>query len=536
MVKYISLCSGIEAATVAWHSFGWTPTAFSEIEPFACAVLKHHYPDVPNLGNMLNWREWDEEILAESSVIIAGTPCQGFSVAGLRKGLSDDRGKLTIEFIKIIDRIDEIRIARGRNPVVVLWENVPGVLSSKDNAFGCFLGGLVGEDVQLESPGKRWTDAGYVRGPKRAVAWRILDAQYFGLAQRRRRVFAVAGAGEGFHPEKVLFEFEGLRRDTPPSRKTGKDIAPTIASRSTAGGGLGTDFDCDGGLVVESGMHCADVAPTMGASGPPFSRVGNERVETEALVSLMTVRESGKGYWMEDDVAGTLERDHIAQRQVIMQGDVPESDDRPIAFSSKDHGADAAVDLSPTLRAMPHDTSHANGGGQMAIAIRTAQTSSNGHGFSDELSYTLDRAQGQAVAFEPGIAKRECNPNRFVEECSPTLRNDMGDNQVAVCFQSKASSNQSMNPSEIAPTMDVAKADGLATIVPNDISRYMVRRLICEETEKLQGFPVGYTKIPWKNKSADKCPDGNRYRALGNSMAVPVIAWIGKRIEANMEE
>ena len=258
-MKYLSICSGIEAASVAWESLGWKPLAFSEIEPFPRAVLAHHYPDVPIYGDFTKLR--DEAFIADADVLVGGTPCQAFSVAGLRKSLDDDRGNLSLEFVRLADAIDDLRHAAGRQPAIIVWENVPGVFSVKDNAFGAFLAGLAGEDTSITPPRGKWTDAGVVAGPQRAVAWRVLDAQYFGLAQRRRRVFVVASAQEGFDPAAVLLEFEGLRRDSPPRREAGQ-VAPTIPSRSTAGGGLGTDFDCDGGVIRD---WPADIAPTLNA-------------------------------------------------------------------------------------------------------------------------------------------------------------------------------------------------------------------------------------------------------------------------------
>jgi DNA (cytosine-5)-methyltransferase 1 len=216
-MKFGSVCSGIEAASVAWHPLGWRAAWLSEIEPFPSAVLKHHYPDVPNLGDMakLPERILSGEVEAPD-VFCGGTPCQAFSVAGLRKSLDDARGNLSLTFCEIANAIDTVRRERGDQPAIIFWENVPGVLSTKDNAFGCFLAGLAGEDDPIIPPGDKWTDAGCVFGPERAVAWRVLDAQYFGLAQRRRRVFVVASARDGFDPAKVLFEFDGVRRDSDP--------------------------------------------------------------------------------------------------------------------------------------------------------------------------------------------------------------------------------------------------------------------------------------------------------------------------------
>lgn len=257
-MRYLSVCSGIEAATVAWTPLGWSPVAFSEIEPFPCAVLAHHYPDVPNLGDMTLLPDLIRAGLVEApDILCGGTPCQAFSVAGLRKSLDDARGNLSLTFCEIADAIDHVRGMRGQPPSIIFWENVPGVLSTRDNAFGCFLGGLAGEDGPLEPPGGKWANAGAVYGPKRAVAWRVLDAQYFGLAQRRRRVFVVASARDGFDPAAVLFEFDGVRRDSPPRREA-REVDPTIPTRSSGGGGLGTDFDCDGGLIAQH--PCVTVA------------------------------------------------------------------------------------------------------------------------------------------------------------------------------------------------------------------------------------------------------------------------------------
>lgn len=221
-LEFGSVCSGIEAASVAWGPLGWRAAWLSEIEPFPCAVLANRIPHAPNLGDMttLPERIRAREVKAPD-VFTGGTPCQAFSVAGRREGLADARGNLTMTFVEIADAIDDVRSAAGKEPCTIVWENVPGVLSSGDNAFGCFLGALAGAGCELQPPGKRWGDAGCVYGPRRAVAWRTIDAQYFGLAQRRRRLFVVASSRNGFDPARVLFEFDGVRRDTAPSRETG---------------------------------------------------------------------------------------------------------------------------------------------------------------------------------------------------------------------------------------------------------------------------------------------------------------------------
>lgn len=396
---YGSVCSGIEAATVAWKPLGWEAAFFSEIERFPCAVLAHHYPDVTNLGDMTKFKEWPN---AAIDVLVGGTPCQSFSVAGLRKGLDDPRGNLMLTYLAIAERY---------RPKWLVWENVPGVLSSwsgdeppsdleegrewestETSDFGCFLAGF--------------QELGY------GFAYRIFDAQHFGVPQRRRRVFVVGYLGNWRPPAAVLFERESLSGNSAPSREKG-EIAPTIPSRSTGGGGLGTDFDLDGGLV--KGFHA-----------------------------------TGDGYWQEG--AGTLRaRGNDSHENVVT------------AFSCKDYGNDAYQDVSPTLRSINNDKSHQNGGGQVAVA----------HGF-------LPKASPAAGTI--GYDKEIC----------PTLK--------AGCDSYGVHQNM------------------------------QVRRLTPIECERLQGFPDNYTRIAWGKKSAEGCPDGHRYKSLGNSMTVPVMKWLGERI------
>ena len=219
-MKYMSVCSGIEAATAAWHPLGWEPVAFSEVDAFPSAVLQHHYPTVPNWGDMTKFQEWPD---ADVDVLVGGTPCQSFSVAGLRKGLDDPRGSLMLVYLAI---------ARKYRPRWVVWENVPGVLSSDGGrAFGSLLGGLA--------------ELGY------GFAYRVLDAQYFGVAQRRRRVFVVGCLGDWRRAAAVLFERASLSGHPAPRREAGQ-VAPTVPARRTAGGGFGTDFDCDGRLIPQT--------------------------------------------------------------------------------------------------------------------------------------------------------------------------------------------------------------------------------------------------------------------------------------------
>ncbi len=264
-ITYGSVCSGIEAATQAWHPLGMRAAWFAEIEPFPSAVLAHHYPDVPNLGDMTKLAAL---VLAGKvpapDVLVGGTPCQAFSVAGMREGLTDPRGALTIKYVELADAVDYVRAINGKPASVIVWENVPGVLSDKGNAFGCFLGALAGEDCELQPSGKRWPDAGCVYGPKRTIAWRILDAQYFGLAQRRRRVFVVASARNGFDPTEVLFEREGTRRDSPPGWPAKLTLHPTLTAQ-----GAGSLDDREAYVLEHEGVRRTSVTEWERCQGFP---------------------------------------------------------------------------------------------------------------------------------------------------------------------------------------------------------------------------------------------------------------------------
>ena len=415
-MRFGSVCSGIEAASVAWHPLGWEAAWLSEIEPFPSAVLAHHYPDVPNLGDMttLPERILSGEVEAPD-LFCGGTPCQAFSVAGLRNSLDDARGNLSLTFVGIANAIDHVRSVRSAPPAIVFWENVPGVLSTKDNAFGCFLAALAGEDDPIIPSGEKWTNAGCVYGPQRAVAWRVLDAQYFGVAQRRRRVFVIASARDDFDPAAVLFEFDGVRRDTAPSREKGQAIAPCVTN------------------------------------GPPFSRTGNERVEAEAMVvqpyevgNCLTAR-------MHKGINSTLDE---GQTPVIALQDV-----RPV------------------------------------------EKAQNGKGWNDDgTAYTVDTHATQGVA-QPVVA---------------AFKGGQGSAAGGIGYDEY-----------VSPTLSAADSGSNRT--PSLLHAMQVRRLTPVECERLQGFPDNYTNIPWRKKP--ESPDGPRYKALGNSWAVPVVRWIGKRIQ-----
>ncbi|EHK4848104.1 DNA cytosine methyltransferase, partial [Salmonella enterica] len=496
-MRYGSVCSGIEAASVAWESLGWQPAWFAEIEAFPSAVLAHHWPHVTNLGDMTKIaaavRAGDIEA---PDVLVGGTPCQAFSIAGLRNGLADKRGQLTLSYVELANAIDDKRRERGEKEAIIVWENVPGVLSSKDNAFGCFLAGLAGESSELQPAGGKWTHAGCVSGPERTIAWRVLDAQFFGVAQRRKRVFVVASARKDFDPAEVLFEFESVRRDTPPRREPQTAVTADAGSGAEGGshwdnpanphptlnqsnniGGIGAsnqEIFAQRGAGIVGAYRMTAFGEYSGDGTASTVKARDYKDATDLAVTYSDVSRtllSKSNDSMAEDldtyaIHGTQDPD-TSHELAHTLGRNHGQENACIAFSYKDNGADATTDLSPTLRAGNHDTSHANGGQPPAIAIagntigRTPENGGNGTGFAEEVGYTLTGTDLHGVA----VGMR-------------------------------------------------------------------VRRLTPVECERLQGFPDNHTLISWRGKDAADCPDGQRYKAIGNSMAVPVMRWIGERIAA----
>ncbi|MDU8924294.1 DNA cytosine methyltransferase [Pasteurellaceae bacterium LIM206] len=386
MFTYGSVCSGIEAVSVAWRGFA-SPLWFSEIEPFACAVLAHHYPEVPNLGDIttLPARILKREVAAPD-VLIGGTPCQAFSVAGLRKSLKDERGNLTLVFVRIADAIDKVRKDDGKPPLIILWENVPGVLNTGDNAFGYFLAGLAGEEnAALQPPGAKWSRAGMVHG-RRYIMWRTLDAQYFGVPQRRNRVYLIATA-RAQCVGKILFEPESLRGNTTPGK-------------------------------------------------------GSEK-KTTAYV------ESGFGAYRRSSVGGTVRANGGTQG----------------------HGSETIICVHGTQTPVVSHIAHCLGcnSRQENAVIALASNTINGQVLTGGNGNGFDMSGKCYTVASSGIH--------------------------GVCYSS------------------------------------VVRRLTPVECERLQGFPDNWTKVPYRNQPAEKCPDTPRYKVIGNSMAVPVIQWIGLRLK-----
>jgi DNA (cytosine-5)-methyltransferase 1 len=428
-VNYLSVCSGVEAATVAWHPLGWKPLAFSEIEKFPSEVLAHHYPATPNLGDMTKYKEWNFGT-DRLDLLVGGTPCQSFSVAGLRKGLDDPRGNLALVYCGILDKF---------RPKWFVWENVPGVLSSGGGRdFGSFLGAVA--------------ELGY------GFSYRVLDAQYFGVAQRRRRVFVIGHLGDQRDTAKVLFESDCLRRDIKKSRgakqKATDHVAQSVGALCARDyKGIGNQYVSEGKCIVEEKpIYVPEVANCLQTTCDDYSRADGFN-----MIAFENSRRDGVRLY--GDKTNTLQ-----------------------AFAGTGGGNGPCVAIQGNL-------------------IGRDKGGPNGVGVSEnEPMYTLTKTDIHAVAYS---------------------------------FDSLASNSmKSSNPLSGCREVDLSKTIDTTYPCPSKnqggigiMQDMAVRRLTPVECERLQGFPDNYTNIK------DKCPDGPRYKAMGNSMAVPVMQWIGKRIQ-----
>ena len=565
---FLSLFSGIEAASVAWLPLEWECAAVAEIDKFPCAVLAHHYPNVPNLGNVSNILREHLAAIGPVDAVVFGFPCQDLSVAGKRAGLKGERSGLFFEAMRIVELCRELWGTRW-----TIAENVPGLFSSNSGLdFAAVVGELAG--AELPVPKNKWQNTGVALGPRGLVEWAVLDAQWFGVPQRRRRVFLVRDSGDWRSRPPILFERQSLQGNSPPSREK-RESAPTIPSRRSAGGGLGTDFDCDGGLVESritslvrerEGSHpltCHQVKmgdpttdnyivtggffdrPTRSQSADGFdaSEDGPGRrtplvpiaIQERAICENADAGPDGIGV-REDGVAYTLEGRAVPQAVGYM--------------SARTFGKDGGIDSRYAPRNICDALHTASGGGNKAPLILQKERVGTSSCLGCLIEFSVHYLPGTEI-LEPFVCPQcgdcpgymtydvqhggtapiafSCKDSGLDSgDISPTLRgmghseshaNAEGQAAVAVGFQSSQSG--------------IREVDTHATLDSNNGSRrhngvvqsMQVRRLTPTECERLQDFPDDYTKIN------DKTADGPRYKALGNSMAVCCMEYIGRRIQ-----
>ena len=382
-MKFLSVCSGIEAASVAWKDYDFECVGVSEIDKFASAVLNYRYPSVPNLGDMTKYKEWNNELQFE--ILVGGTPCQSFSVAGLRKGMDDPRGNLALTYVGIAEKY---------KPKWFIWENVPGVLSSNGGKdFSSFLSAMA--------------EIGY------GVVYRILDAQFFGVPQRRRRVFAIGYFGDWRPAAAVLFEPTSVFGNSTKSRKKGQDITPTIKTNSRTN--------------------------------------GEDLVETQ--------------FWNGNKIAEALTATSNDQRM-------------------PDKGRMQMILEPSKVKAIPYDLY------QITAPIN--------------------------------------KQNREVGDPCHTLARDNAAHASIIEIKDIKTVHSSLTTTH--GLRQGPSSEGISSVTAIFSNTMQVRRLTPVECERLQGFPDNWTQVPYGKKTIEQCPLGHRYKALGNSMAVPVMSWIGRRI------
>jgi DNA (cytosine-5)-methyltransferase 1 len=506
-MRYLSVCSGIESASVAWHALGFTPVAFAEIEDFPSAVLAQRFPHVPNVGD---FTAIDTASLPDVDLLVGGTPCQSFSIAGKRLSLKDARGNLTLAFTVLAHELQD-----KHGLLTVCWENVPGILTaSEDNAFGCFISALVGgrDPVPLPRGFERWPDHGMVAGPRGRLVWRVLDAQWFGLAQRRERVFVICDLGSGIDPAAVLFEPKGVSWDYPPVVEA-RTRAATRAARAARPKSIWQAFGVAfrkgaGAWAAQRTAARGDVAPTM----PARTRGG-------AASGLTSSAMKGSSPFPLNDLDGV-------SHALTASGYMDASVETYIAHTLTGEGFDASEDGTgrgtPIVPAVPPD-----------------------------IASTLKASDGGISGKDaPHIVA--CGFTRPGDPC-PTLVSEMHA-APAVAFSMRTRDGDPQAELDGKVSSALRSAEGGSTrpfLAATD-----VRRLTVVECERLQGFPDNWTLIhgDWRPRKpinreetisylkahgfgdneavalAD-CPDGPRYRAIGNSMATKCMKWIGTRLK-----
>lgn len=525
---YASVCSGVEAASLAWMPLGWKAAWFSEIEPFPCAVLKHRFPEVPNLGDMTKikvetiengklqrFKNSGADVVVPGGVdlLVGGTPCQGFSVAGKQDGLDDPRSALCLAYCELLETM---------RPRWFVWENVPGVFSANQgDDFRAFL--------------RKIDEIGY------SCAWRVLDAQYVrvdgyprAVPQRRRRVFVVGHLGDWRYPASVLFEPGCLPGDTPPRCVKGAGVARSLTA--STGGASGKEQQYT--FISGDGrpLNAIKVIATGQANAETVSDICvNLTCNHEA--PIVCGYEPGQGYWQSGDIAGTLraEGENRPSRpsniicagfsggQGAKAGGIGYEDEVAPTIRSAESGSNQVPNvicyenhaqdsrIKPCGEYSPQINAKAGTGGcnlplvqecfpinSMIIGenVKVGDRQTTGIGNNGDPLPTISSAHHHAVAIAENVIGRKV---------------ENGGNGIGA-------------QEEVAYTQNCTGVMGVAT-------RSSVRRLLPVECERLMGFPDNWTRIPWRGKPEEECPDSHRYKACGNSMCVNVMRWIGMRIE-----
>lgn len=539
-IRYLSLFSGIEAMSVAVEPLGWVPVAFAEIEPFPCAVLKHHWPHVPNLGDITKITEEQIKALGPIDLVVAGSPCTDLSQAGKRKGMYDEHGNVTRSGLFYASE----RIFRWSRARWYLWENVFGAFSSNKGAdFGSVVETLVG--ARFPVPPKGWGQEGMARGPGGFLEFATLDSQWRGLAQRRVRVFAVLDTGDWSSRPPILLESPSLRGDTPPSRGTRQDVAQEAGDGSQESG-LRTASHWDGdyphptlSLNGSGGIGASnqEIFSQRGACLVPADAqvFGGNKQSGEQEVAAAPNPKGGSGrmdFETESFVVTSVMGDitHILKAEGFDGSEDGTGRGVPVvSYSAQLRGREGGsaleleLELHPALRA-------SQGGGDKPMVFQTR--GSNLH-VDDDITGTLgsnsDRASGGApvvaYALQAGVTRE--NPSSGPDGLGVQ-------EELAYTPEARAEVQITAFNARQDPISSPFHTGPLDTKGDTQALQYhdVVRRLTPTECARLQGFPDDHCRIPWRGKPASECPDGPAYKAYGNSMSVPVMRYIAEQIEA----
>lgn len=615
-MKYASVCSGIEAASVAWDTLGWKAAWFAEIEKFPSAVLAHHFPNVPNLGDMTKIKGDEHGAI---DLLVGGTPCQDLSIAGKRMGFGGKRSVLALDFV---------RLAYESGAKWFVWENVPGVFSSNGGEdFAQLLSLFAG--WQVDTPSDGWGSFGIVEQSPGCfgMAWRVVDVQYArvdgfprAIPQRRNRVFVVGYIGDWRRAAEVLFEPEGLLGNTPPRRESGKGVAD------------GSERGVDRCLRGQSQCSFREDAETIvfdmkQPNNPQETETVNLTTENCSKIRgdsplILDARGNGDGV-----TCPTVTGDHAGRP----------TDYTPVVCSAVAPTLDCSYADKQGL-----DNQHINGGAGLFVIsdVLHGDKTCNGKGWSDEgTAYTLDTMATQGVCQktqltkEPesfnmkGIKQGDSNASTYeadarsilstlwekvgeeafsewrfrileairdekilqswmygesVRCASESFRHWVLDSPLSwkegvagvgmrklwedgpdgrtpqgrelakqLCVElgdylQKLPQQDSQEEGSVHSVRITAEGIGLLRQALSEVQETRrsddvqeksahavssVRRLVPVETERLMGFQPEWTRIPWRGKPAEDCPDGPRYKACGNSMGVNVMRWIGIRIQ-----
>lgn len=496
-MKFLSLFSGIEACSVAWKPLGWECVGFSEIEPFPCSLLAHHYPTVPNLGDITKITEQQIADLDDFDVLVFGSPCTNLSSAGNRKGLAGDQSVLFFDALRIFD------YARKHNNCrFALWENVPGAFSSNKGAdFAAVVREMAGlQNVPIPSHG--WGNSGVALGENGLLEWRVLDAQYFGLAQRRKRVFAVIDTGDWENRPPILFERESLSGDTPPSREKGCETTTTAGTSLTTSSGQALAFQTSYNNVAVKDNITPPILTAQGTTGNKGVYVCHGS-QTPISNNIELANCLGRNNGMENTIAYTIHTDPTPKISADVSGTLHSQGGGGIVppnvvYSQAAYDKWQHADVACTLKAR----GGVYGGGAENIVV-----------------------DGQPKVY--GFDSKQQNAST-VEEMTPTLvasgyKEPLGVITGNIIGRDNANGGNQVGiyESETSPTLTTSDRHAV-------IHNYGVRRLVPTECERLMGFPDGYTDVPHNGKPAS---NSARYKALGNSMATNVMQYIGQQIQ-----